>query len=744
MHFRILTLLALLVATTANADVTVNGQLIKAQLEKLTADPTGSEARVYWDTDDNLFRVYNGASWLSVADLSRKLSAFAATSSAELQSVISDETGTGALYFAGGAAGTPASINLTNGTALPISGIASLGSGVGTWLATPSSANLATAITDETGSGALVFGTAPTITLGNGTGLPISTGVSGLGSGVATALATPSSANLATAITDETGSGALVFGTAPTITLANGTNLPVATGISGLGTGVATFLATPSSANLAAAITDETGSGAQCFATSPTLVTPVLGVATATTVNKVTLTAPATGSTLTVADGKVFTASNTMTLTGTDGSSVAVGTGGTVAYVANKLSVFAATTSAELFGVLSDETGGSGVVVGSTSPVITTPTVRTSLLLQNASGSQPELLMSEDPDNGTNKMTVKAAATMASDYILTLPATDGDAGQLLSDTDGSGTLGWVSPLTNPMDSAGDLIVGGVAGAATKLDSGTSGQFLASAGAASPVWTTLVPIANGGTNKALTLSAGGLPYFDSDSFEVLSAGTGSDWTLSGGAGAPTFSSTTTTAKTFSETTDASSSTTGTVIVSGGVGIAKKLYVGTSLNFSDNTQGITATATNDNAGSGFVGEFASITKTSGFNQASAGDGTYYDVTSLTLTLAAGDWDIDWYVPIEISITAGAVSGSVGYAALRSGSSTLEQGQATCYAAFAFGATCIGTGAGHKRVSISGSTTYKMSIAQFVNGGTPTVTVYALCAASSTCYIYARRAR
>lgn len=47
-----------------------------------------------------------------------------------------------------------------------------------------------------------------------------------------------------------------------------------------LGTGVATFLATPTSANLAAALTDETGSGAAVFATSPTLVTPVLGTPT--------------------------------------------------------------------------------------------------------------------------------------------------------------------------------------------------------------------------------------------------------------------------------------------------------------------------------------------------------------------------------------------------------------------------------------------------------------------------------
>ena len=43
-------------------------------------------------------------------------------------------------------------------------GITSLGSGVATWLGTPSSANLASAITNETGSGALVFGTAPTLT----------------------------------------------------------------------------------------------------------------------------------------------------------------------------------------------------------------------------------------------------------------------------------------------------------------------------------------------------------------------------------------------------------------------------------------------------------------------------------------------------------------------------------------------------------------------------------------------------
>jgi hypothetical protein len=95
------------------------------------------------------------------------------------------------------------------------------------------------------------------------------------------------SAQLSAALTDETGSGSAVFATSPTLvtpalgtpssaTLTNATGLPISTGISGLGTGVATFLGAPSSANLLAAVTDETGTGALVFGTTPTLTTPVL------------------------------------------------------------------------------------------------------------------------------------------------------------------------------------------------------------------------------------------------------------------------------------------------------------------------------------------------------------------------------------------------------------------------------------------------------------------------------------
>ena len=56
--------------------------------------------------------------------------------------------------------------------------------------------------------------------------------------------------------------------------------------------------------------------------TSPTLVTPTLGVASATSINKVAITAPATSATLTIANGKTLTASNSITLAGTDATTM--------------------------------------------------------------------------------------------------------------------------------------------------------------------------------------------------------------------------------------------------------------------------------------------------------------------------------------------------------------------------------------------------------------------------------------
>lgn len=75
-----------------------------------------------------------------------------------------------------------------------------------------------------------------------------------------------------------TSGGAL--GTPSSGTLTSCTGLPVSTGVSGLGANVATFLATPSSANLLSAMTDETGTGSLVFATNPTITNPVLASTT--------------------------------------------------------------------------------------------------------------------------------------------------------------------------------------------------------------------------------------------------------------------------------------------------------------------------------------------------------------------------------------------------------------------------------------------------------------------------------
>jgi hypothetical protein len=77
--------------------------------------------------------------------------------SAKLRAAVTDESGAGALMFVGSALGTPASGTLTNCGGLPLAGVTGFAADVAAWLAAPSSANLRTAMTDEVGTGSLYF-----------------------------------------------------------------------------------------------------------------------------------------------------------------------------------------------------------------------------------------------------------------------------------------------------------------------------------------------------------------------------------------------------------------------------------------------------------------------------------------------------------------------------------------------------------------------------------------------------------
>lgn len=159
---------------------------------------------------------------------------------------------------------------------------------------------------------------------------------------------------------------------------------------------------------------------------------------------------------------------------------------------------FATRTASNTWAQRSLDAGSSKVSISNPAGVAGNPSidvVEANLTLDNIGGT---LSISKGGTGQTSKtpaFDALAPSTTKGDLIAydgsdNIRVAVGTNGQVLTaDSTQASGLNWTSPLVNPMDSAGDMIYGGTGGAATKLDSGTSGAVLRSGGAAAPVWDT---------------------------------------------------------------------------------------------------------------------------------------------------------------------------------------------------------------------------------------------------------------
>lgn len=344
--------------------------------------------------------------------------------------------------------------------------------------------------------------------------VPISDGVSGLGANVATFLATPSSSNLASALTGETGSGAVVFGTAPTIddvSLGNTvaitdtitptqlsadtddwapTGLSTASiirastdasralnGLTGGSNGRIIILHNVGSNDLVLVANAGTSTAANRFALSSNL--------TLTADDSVMLVYDATSSRWRHADpapgagggggaptnSQYVTLATDATLTNervlTAGTGISVtdaGAGSTVTVAAttgrtgndtditdangNELIDFTKVASAVNQIAITNAATGTNPILGSTGDDsnigLDFQAKGTGLYRFLSTSSQSsEMRLYEDTDNGSNYVAIKPPASLAADYTITLPADDGTASQFLQ-TNGSGVTTWAT------------------------------------------------------------------------------------------------------------------------------------------------------------------------------------------------------------------------------------------------------------------------------------------------------------
>ncbi len=512
----------------------------------------------------------------------------------------------------------------------------------------------------------------------------------------------------------------------------------------------------------ATSIASQTGTGTKFVVdTSPTLVTPNIGVATATSVNKLTITAPATSATLTIGDGKTISSTVNLTVSGADITVVGSGTNtytfpsasdtlvgrastdtltnktlnspvlvtpalgtpasgvltnctgyptaqltGLGAGVATMLATF---SSANIAAACTDESG-SGALIFGTSPTIATPVLNgtpTGTGVSTSASASTLVLRDANTNTTANNLLegYTTTATAAGTTTLTVSST---YQQFFT---GATTQTVLLPVTSTLVLGQSYFVVNASSGLVTVQSSGANNVIILAGGTSAIVTCIL------TSGTTAASWSTVYYGDA-------IATGKKLTVSNTL---TLAGTDATTMTFPSTsatiarTDAANTFTGVqtmtspVLTTPTIGAASA----TSLTFTS-TSGIIGTTTNDSAAAGSVGQIIESTVLVGA-AVSLTTATAADVTSVSLT--AGDWDV--WGGVFFSQAAGTTSTSyIGWISQTSATLPTSPNSGAMYIDVGIsivGASSYGQPVGMIRISLSGTTTVYLGARSSFTGST-----------------------